>query len=102
MKEEIFVKIILTLISILGAIVTYYLIPWLKVKITDQKLKQLYSFIEYCVRWAEQEYTPEEWKKKKGQVYNKAKIYLSELGLKLTDEQLDTIVEGIVNEVKKK
>ena len=40
-------------------------------------------------------------KKKKGQVYNKAHEYLKRIGLVLTDEQLDMIVEGIVNEVKK-
>ena len=101
MREEIFLKVVMTLISLMGVIVTYYLIPWLKTRIEDYKLKQLFSFIEYSVRWAEQEFTPEENKKKKGMVYNKAREYLKRIGLELTDEQLDTIVEGIVNEVKK-
>ena len=71
-------------------------------KVDEYNLGKLMMFIEYAVRWAEQIYTPEQNLKKKEKVYGRAKVYLQQLGLDLTDDQLDTIVEGMVNEVKKK
>lgn len=101
MSNELYVKIILAIISILGAIISGVLIPFLKSKITEIKLNRVYDFISFAVRCAEQKYSKEQWAEKKNFVMDWVISFINKnLGINLTYDDLDVIVEGIVNEIK--
>lgn len=101
MNGELLVKIVLALISICGALVTAYVIPFIKSKISSTELNKLFEYAKIAVRCAEQIYTVEQWKEKKEYVMNYVMNIMNEkLHIDLSYDQIDTIVEGIVNEVK--
>ena len=101
MNSELFVKIILAIISICGALVTAYVIPFIKSKISSTELNKLIEYAKIAVRCAEQIYTVEQWQEKKEYVMDYVmKIMNEKLHINLSYDQIDTIVEGIVNEVK--
>ena len=77
------------------------MIPYIKTKFTSEQLQTLSQYIGYAVKAANQIFGTEEGQKKKAYVVNIAKEIINErLKIKITDEQLDAIIEGIVNEVK--
>lgn len=100
MTPEQITKIVEALLTILGIIVSAYVIPWIKTKINAEKLEQLEVFCEQAVRAAEQLYTPEEWKLKKAYVLSLVNEQIEKLGLGLNEAEVDAIIEGIVNYVK--
>lgn len=100
MSTDLITKIVEAVLTIVLALVSAYVIPWIKTKIGQDKMDQLNRFIELAVRAAEQLYTPEEWEQKKKYVLQLAAGEIQQLGLGLTEEQLDAIIEGIVNAVK--
>lgn len=103
MTNELFIKIVSAIITIITALITAYVIPWLKTRINNNQLEQLQKYIELAVRCAEQIYTPDQWIEKKEFVLN----YITEtvndkFSLTLDYVDIDLMIEGIVNEVKKK
>lgn len=101
MNSELFVKIILAIVSICGALVTAYVVPFIKSKISSEELSKLFEYAKIAVRCAEQIYTVEQWQEKKEYVMNYVMNIMNEkLHINLSYDQIDTIVEGIVNEVK--
>lgn len=101
MNGELLVKIVLAIISICGALVTAYVIPFIKSKISSTELNKLFEYAKIAVRCAEQIYTVEQWQEKKEYVMNYVMNIMNEkLHINLSYDQIDTIVEGIVNEVK--
>lgn len=101
MNGELLVKIVLAIISICGALVTAYVIPFIKSKISSTELNKLFEYAKIAVRCAEQIYTVEQWQEKKEYVMNYVINIMNEkLHIDLSYDQIDTIVEGIVNEVK--
>jgi len=102
MNGELLTTIILAIISIAGALVSAYVIPFIKSKTTAGDWDRLIEFVKIAVRCANQIYTPEEWKEKKEYVVNQVQAFiLTSLKIELTLEQIDTIIEGVVNEIKK-
>ena len=88
-------------IMVLAIAVTVVLIPYLKSKIGEDKWAKLQEYTVYAVRYAEQIYTPEEWQKKKRYVYDYILTKAEDMGLPLSEQDIDTLVEGIVNLIKK-
>lgn len=102
MTNEMFIKLVLSLASVLGIIITSYIIPLLKSKIGSEELSKVTYYISVAVRCAEQIYTKEQWKEKKEYVMDYVqKIIYTKLNIKLTYDELDTMVEGVVNEIKR-
>lgn len=102
MTGELLVQICLGIISIVGAIATAYLVPFIKSKISETQLNQFFEYVKVAVRCAEQIYSVEQWQEKKQYVMDFVIKFMNEkLIIDLSYEQIDTIVEGIVNEVKK-
>ena len=98
---DLIVKIILLVIAILGSVISYYVIPVLKTKANIDNYALFNDFVINAVRAANQLYTKEQWEKKKEYVVNLVLDYLSDnTDLTFTDEQIDAIIEGVVNEVK--
>lgn len=101
MSNEMFMKIMLSVISLCGAIITGILIPYIKSKIGDSKFERLLYYVSVAVRCAEQIYTPEQWEEKKKYVMDYCmKLINEKLNINVTYNDLDIIVEGIVNEIK--
>ena len=80
--------------------ITSVVIPYIKEKIGENKYDTIKRYIIYAVRCAEQVYTPEQWQEKKAYVMAYISRKAEELGINMTAEDLDILIEGIVNEVK--
>jgi len=100
MNNEMITVIIKSVVAILSVLITSVIIPYIKEKIGESKYEEIKLYVEYAVRCAEQLYTSEQWQEKKA--YVKAYIIrkAAELGVNMSDEDLDILIEGIVNEVK--
>lgn len=88
------------LIMLIATAITMVLIPYIRSKIGDDRWRELQEITEFAVRYAEQVYTPEEWEMKKSYVYNYILNKSHEMGLNLTEQDIDVLVEGFVNSVK--
>lgn len=101
MNNEIFTQLVIGIMTIAGALVSAYLIPWLRVKVETTKMADFISFVEKMVKWANQTIPAEEWKRKKQEVTNRVIDYVSRhSGIDLTDDDIDAIIEAVVNSVK--
>ena len=101
MSTELFIKIVSGLISVIFAIVSAYLVPYLQSRYTVEQLNNVKKYIEIMVKCAEQIFTPEQWQEKKKYVMQMTLDYINKnLRTNLDKKQIDAIIEGIVNEVK--
>lgn len=109
-RTDIFIEVMKCIMSVLGIIITAYVIPFIKTvvkpyivaKIGEIETKRLISFIEDAVEWANQTIPAEEWERKKREVFNKCIGYADKLlNVDLTDEDIDTIIEAFVKKCKK-
>ena len=99
--ESLVIKCVAVFIALVITAVSSYVMQFLKMKLTDDELEVLKGFIKVAVMCANQIFTPEEWKEKKEYVLAQVKDFINEkLKIKLTEEQIDLLIEGIVNEVK--
>lgn len=94
MNIDIVIKVI---IPILGAIVTYVLVPFIKKKFSNEQLDYIYSWVVIAVRSAEQ--------MNNAGLINMPKKdyvldYLNEKGFKVTEKDLDNMIEAAVKELK--
>lgn len=99
MDTNVFMTIALAIISIAGALVSAYLIPWIKNNISAKDMETIVFWVRFAVRCADQLFTPEEWEKKKEYVMNYIKDKCAELGLKLSDVDINTLIEAMVNAI---
>lgn len=101
MTNETFIQIIGGVITILCALITGFVIPWLKSKVDAEQTEKLAYYIDMAVRCAEQIFTPEQYEMKKAYVTS----YIKELvnntfNLTLSDEDINVLIEGAVNQIK--
>lgn len=102
MNSEIFTQIIVTLIMIIGAVVSSYVIPYLTSKVQSNELDKLMDFAKKSVEWANQTIPPDQWERKKNEVMNLVIDYMEKnLKIKLSTRDIDVIIEALVNEAKK-
>lgn len=102
MTTEMFVKLVMSMISIASVLITAFVLPYIKAKITAEQMDQLAYYVTVAVRCAEQLFTPAQWEQKKNYVYDYIMhIVNTKLHINLTEQDIDIIIEGIVNEVKK-
>lgn len=101
MTSTMFVTLVQAIITICGILITAYLVPYIKGAFAQDQLDKFFNYVAIAVRCAEQIYTVEQWKEKKEYVLSYAKKVLSEkIKINLTDDDIDVIIEGIVNEIK--
>mgnify|MGYP003300484709 CR=1 FL=1 len=99
--DNLVMKAIVAVVSLMIVAVCTFASNYLRQKLTDNEIEMLKKFIKVAVQCANQIYTKEEWKQKKGFVMEQACAFLNEkLNIKLTVDQIDLLIEGIVNEVK--
>ncbi len=101
MNMEMLTKILELAITLIGIIVTTYVIPYIKSKYTQNELDKLTEYIEYGVRCAEMYFDTTDGKAKKQYVLNYVMGVLDNLvDVELTEGELDTLIEGVVQSVK--
>lgn len=101
MNTETFNILMKAIITIIGIVVTTYIVPWIKSRIDADKLDKIVEYTEIAVRCAEQIYTKEQWKEKKQYVYDYIIKKAADIDIKLDEHDIDVIIEGLVHELKK-
>lgn len=86
-------EIIVALIGIIVAIVTRYLIPYIKAKIDESKLDNIIFWVEIAVEAAEKIYKESGMGKQKKEFVIE---FLNEHGITLDDQQIDVMIEAAV------
>lgn len=99
MDTNLFMTIALAIISIAGALVSAFVIPWIKTNISAKDLETITFWVRFAVRCADQLFTPEQWEEKKKYVMSYIITKCGELGLKLTEEDINTLIEAAVNQL---
>ena len=89
-------QIILAVIALLSAIITGFVIPWLRNKLTDHQYDTLAALVRVGVFAAEQLFTSEQWKEKKQYVVD----LLEENGYKVDVTAVDALIEATVRELR--
>lgn len=89
-------QIILAVIALLSAIITGFVIPWLRNKLTDHQYDALATIVRVGVYAAEQLFTSEMWKEKKEYVVN----LLKQNGYTVDTLAVDALIEATVRELR--
>lgn len=96
MEGEVFVRIVLGVISILGAIMTYMVVPYLKSKTSKEQRETIMFWVSVAVSAAEQIFN------ERGMGAEKKKFvveFLVEKGIKVSLDELDVLIESAVKEL---
>ena len=96
MNDNVF-RLIMTIIPVLGAIITGFIVPWLKAKIDTEKLEQYMIWADRAVAYAQQVYTPEQWAEKKEYCMD---FLMGMFGNALTKAQINLLIESAVKSLK--
>lgn len=91
-----FVEIVTALIAILGAVITYILVPYIKNKTTAQQQGNIAFWVSVAVNAAEQIFAGSGLGEQKKQYVLK---FLTGKGIKVSAEQLDALIEAAVFEI---
>ena len=101
MEYEFIKPLVEAIIGVVAIIITGYLIPWLKGKIGEAKFDKLSMFAALAIRTAEQIFAPEQWQEKKNYVLNYVSQKAQEIGVNVSADDIENLIEGLVNEIKK-
>jgi hypothetical protein len=87
-----YTQIISAVIALVSALVSAFLIPWLKTKIDANKLQTIKTYVEIGVKAAEQLYAATDGEEKKAYVIN----FLAEHGIRFDVSTIDQLIEAAV------
>ena len=100
MNTELITKLVEAVVTVVIVLISAYVIPWLKGKIGDDKYALIVEFAEIVVRSAEKLYTPDEWAQKKRYAVEMVQKKAEEIGITITADEINAIIEGAVQAVK--
>jgi len=100
MNPELITKLVEAIVTVVIVIISAYVIPWLKNKLGEDKYATIIEFAEIVVRSAEKIYTPEQWQEKKQYAVNLVIEKAKNIGIDLSVEEVNAIIEGAVQAVK--
>ena len=87
-----YTQIISAVIALISALVSAFLIPWIKTKIDADKLQTIRAYVEIGVKAAEQLYDAKDGPEKKAYVLS----FLAEKGITFDSEVVDKLIEATV------
>jgi hypothetical protein len=93
-------QIFMLLISLIGVLLTGLVVPWLKLKIGNEKMKDIEKWVTVAVTAAEQMKVAgllPDGQQKKDYVLE----FVKDKGITITDEELDALIEAAVYEINK-
>lgn len=88
------------LIMILTTLITAVVIPFIRQKMGEEKWKRLQEYTEYAVMCAEQIYGRDQCEAKKSYVMGFIITKAEEIGLNISEKDIDLLIEGIVYAIK--
>lgn len=91
-------KIIEAIITLLVALITAFVIPYIKSKLSANKLTEILEWVKIAVQAAEMIYNESGMGKEKKKF---VEAFLTEHNIKVDIEQLDALIESAVLELKK-
>lgn len=98
--DQILFSILQCVLVIVAGLITRYVVPWLKTKLDAEKFNTLEQWVKLAVAAAEQVYCKNcQGIEKKTYVMVELKKYLASKGIKITEEQLDILIEAAVKEM---
>lgn len=102
MDKEIFLMVLEVVLTLAVAVITGVVVPYVRSKIETDKLSKLDYYVKLGIRSAEQIFDGDgKGEEKKKYVVNYiTEIINRNLKIDITPEELDTIIEGMVNNVK--
>lgn len=96
--ENVMYQILSLVLTIIGLVITYFVVPWLKTKISNQKLTTIEMWVNIAVAAAEQ-------MKAAGLITGDKKTevikFIRNKGITITDQELDALIEAAVFEINK-
>lgn len=93
-------QIFMLLISLIGVLLTGLVVPWLKLKIGNEKMKDIEKWVTVAVTAAEQMKVAgllPDGQQKKDYVLE----FVKDKGITITDQELDALIEAAVYEINK-
>lgn len=90
-----YTKLIEAVVMLILAIVTTFVIPWLKANYTQKQLDTWMMWVRIAVTAAEQLFTAEQWSEKKQYVV----AYLKDRGIKYNEATINNMIEAAVLEL---
>jgi DNA polymerase III delta subunit len=98
MNTDTVIQIGTIIIALLGAVITYIVIPYIKSKTNIEQQNKIKFWVDFAVKAAEQIFNePKMGEQKKQFVLEQ----LNKLGLKITQEELNILIEAVVFEINK-
>lgn len=95
--NEVLFDVLVGVVIVISIIITRYLVPYLKSQIQETKYAELLDMVAQAVRKAEQKIRgTKQGAARKAQVVAFLSNYLTENGIHITEEQLDTLIEAAV------
>ena len=98
--ENVMYQILSLVLTIIGLIITYYVVPILRSKVSDEKLSLIEMWVNIAVAAAEQMKDAgllPDGQEKKDFVLQ----FVKDKGITITDEELDALIEAAVYEINK-
>lgn len=99
MKDIIF-EIVKLVVMVVALIVARYVIPWIKGIIEANNLDVVATWVTNAVLYAQQVYSEDTGEARKEIVVEFLKGLLEDKKISITDEQLNTLIEAAVKEMK--
>lgn len=93
-------QILMLVITLIGVLLTRLVVPWLKLKIGNEKMKDIEKWVTVAVTAAEQMKVAgllPDGQQKKDYVLE----FVKDKGITITDEELDALIEAAVYEINK-
>ena len=100
MNTELITKLVEAIVTVVIVLISAYVIPWLKGKIGEDKYNQIVAFAETCVRSAEKIFPSAQSMQKKEYVVEMVQKKAEEIGITITQDEINAIVEGCVHAIK--
>lgn len=101
MKVDEMMILVRALALLLGLFFTLVIKPAIDNYVGKDKVDEFLGYIKVAIRCAEQIFTPEQWAEKKNYVYKYAIEKAAEMGIEIADTDIDVLIEGFVNEIKR-
>ena len=87
-------------LTIIATLISAYVVPYIKQKTTAEDTETIKYYIELAVRCADQIFTPDQREEKKKYVKDYIiRVVDEKLHIKLTDEDIETLIEGFVRQI---
>lgn len=92
-----YTHLIETIITLVVTLITMFVIPWIKQKISADKLSEIMKWVKIAVQAAEMIYKESGMGKEKKAYVEK---FLTDLGVKFDSVKIDSLIESAVLEMK--